>query len=363
MNRWLIELACRDYGFSGLKEVFDREDPDSTDLRQSKIGSSMEIDYSPFLHVLQDGKIWWRLEDAIKLGAGYLSVRDDEANLVPVLRANNNRVRANERTLLGEFSPEHYSETHPRILQRDDGRYVEADEFMNWLSQHISQTQSDIPFPSDLAREVKLASINSSREASPPSNFESLTIALEDWLGTSFADLPDALRQRVEREFFPMPWDSLSADERRSVALRLDYQRDPATERDRQFLWNSFARMRDLEKEIATWEGIATPTANELALKETRLVALRQELACTEKQQLQSRGDYYPGRKGTPDTQTKTKGHLDHDPQMQQRANEIAAEKKKETKRPITRDKVAKLLATELGMSVETVLRRIRKQW
>ncbi len=56
-------------------------------------------------------------------------------------------------------------------------------------------------------------------------------------------------------------------------------------------------------------------------------------------------------------------GHLNHDPEMQNRANQIAAERLAATGRPITRNKVAKLLAKELEMGEETVLRRIRKQW
>jgi hypothetical protein len=63
----------------------------------------MEVDYSPFLHVLKDGSIWWQLADAVKLGAGYLPLRDDHRNLTPVLRAQNHRVIANARTLLSEF--------------------------------------------------------------------------------------------------------------------------------------------------------------------------------------------------------------------------------------------------------------------
>jgi hypothetical protein len=59
------------------------------------------------------------------------------------------------------------------------------------------------------------------------SSFDSLALALEDWFDTPLADLPDALRKRVVQEFFPMPWDNLSADQRRSVALQLDYQHDP----------------------------------------------------------------------------------------------------------------------------------------
>ena len=72
------------------------------------------------------------------------------------------------------------------------------------------------------------------------SSFDSLTLALEDWFDTRLADLPDALRQRVLQEFSPMPWDKLSADQRRSVALQLDYQHDPATEKDRQKWWDFF---------------------------------------------------------------------------------------------------------------------------
>lgn len=68
------------------------------------------IDYSQFIHFLENGILWWRLEEAIKLGAGYLPVRDDEQNLNPVLRAKNNQIRANERTLLSEFNQDHYTE-------------------------------------------------------------------------------------------------------------------------------------------------------------------------------------------------------------------------------------------------------------
>ncbi|MGP1679228.1 MAG: hypothetical protein ACTS6J_19000 [Burkholderiales bacterium] len=63
----------------------------------------MITDYESFLHVAEDGRIWWLLKDAIKLGAGYPPVRDDERNLNPVLHAPNNRVSANERTLIGAF--------------------------------------------------------------------------------------------------------------------------------------------------------------------------------------------------------------------------------------------------------------------
>ncbi len=507
----------------------------------------MEIDYSPYLCVVQEGRLWWPVADAIKLGAGYLPVRDDEQNLTPVLRAKTNQVRANERTLLGAFNDDRLQIERPITVERDGVHFVDAGAFLDWLSTYLSGDQPGMSFPNELTRLVRTALAKSAAEAaSYPNGFESLTLALENHFETSLDQLPVALRQRVEREFFPMPWDSLSAEQRRSVALQVDYQHDPATEQDRKFWWSFFERMRDLEKQIATWEAIAAPTASELALRETRLAELRQELAGMKRPERPSRNDYSPERKSidgadgasstpsgspvryiaypkamalltkrlnaTPEelaawvfvghvdggitaslnaneldppkqfdycqciasennfdylsplmgcwfreeeiarfepadryitgkalierwsqqpaiqpeafirakiaesrlvdlhpitgfTQgsnpksstspplgialfalsdvedievedfgidkptdsdekvTKTKGHLNHDPQMQQRANEIAAEKMIETKRPVTRNKVGRLLAQELGMDEGTVIRRIRKQW
>lgn len=126
--------------------------------------------------------------------------------------------------------------------------------------------------------------------------FNALTFALEDWFDTDLSELPNALRQRVEREFFPMPWEKLSADKRRSVALQLDYQHDPATEQDQKFWWDFFERMDGLKKQLAEWEGVAAPTAAELATKEARLTELKLELARMDAQQRTARGDYYPVR-------------------------------------------------------------------
>ena len=45
------------------------------------------------------------------------------------------------------------------------------------------------------------------------SSFDSLTLALEAWFDTPLPYLPDALRERIVQEFFPMPW----RDEWRSI--------------------------------------------------------------------------------------------------------------------------------------------------
>ena len=127
--------------------------------------------------------------------------------------------------------------------------------------------------------------------------FDALTLALENWFDTPLCDLPETLRCRVEQEFPPMPWDSLSADQRRDVTLQLDYQDDPATEQDRKFWWDFFERIDSLKKQLAEWGVVATPTAAELALKETRLAQIKQELARLDAQKRLARGDYFPERK------------------------------------------------------------------
>lgn len=68
--------------------------------------------------------------------------------------------------------------------------------------------------------------------ASTPA-FESLEAALEGWFDRPLAELPDALRHRVETDYSPMPWDNVSPDNRRSVAAQWDYQNDPAFEDSR----------------------------------------------------------------------------------------------------------------------------------
>lgn len=126
--------------------------------------------------------------------------------------------------------------------------------------------------------------------------FDALSMALEEWFDRPLGDLPDALRQRVDREFSPMPWEQLTADQRRSVALQLDYQHDPATERGRQFWWDFFQRVDELKKQIVEWEAVGTPTAAELAKKEARLGELTHQLARMETQRSATSGDYVPGR-------------------------------------------------------------------
>jgi hypothetical protein len=99
------------------------------------------------------------------------------------------------------------------------------------------------------------------------------------WFDTPLCELPTNLQTRVLSDFFPEPWDSLSPNQRRSVAAQMDYQQDPATEADRKYWWDFFERQGALERRISEWERVATPTASELLRKETQLAELCRELA------------------------------------------------------------------------------------
>ncbi len=141
-----------------------------------------------------------------------------------------------------------------------------------------------------------MAKTRTPRATSPTTDqkFDRLALALDGCFDLNLKDIPKALQRRIEQEFFPNLWDQLSAEQRRSAALQLDYQNDPATEQERKYWWDFFVRMKELEQQIAQWEWAETPTASDMALKETRLKELRQELHRLGLQQRQGRGDFYP---------------------------------------------------------------------
>lgn len=244
----------------------------------------MTVDYSPFTNTLENGSIWWRLEDAVKLGDGYLPVRDDQKSLTTELRAESNQARVNERTLLAEFSQHHDIQSGLRLISREDGRYLEAGDFLNWLSQYISNIRTDISFPSSLAKAVREAYVNS--VSSHGAEFESLTNALQDNFSLKLSDLAPQARQRDDKDFFPMPWDALSEELRRMVAAPWDYQHDPAMEVDRQHWWDFYIGKDELEIQIHEWANVSCPTAGELDLKK-RLAQIKDELLNMEKKEAQ----------------------------------------------------------------------------
>lgn len=253
--------------------------------------------FEPYLHVTDDGCIWWPLKDAIRLGAGYCPLAEEHAVPETELRAPNQRVRANERTLIGAFSDVRLKIEQPMTFERDGIRYVDASAFLTWLSQYIAQTQAKIAFPDDLSSEVRYAKAQaaSSGRATAGTEFQSLTLALEAWFDRPGHALPDKLRRRMEQDFV-VPWDDLAPAQRRSVALQWDYQTDPATQAERKFWWDFYQKKDAIKRQIAKWEAVSAPAASDLALKEDRMEELRQELARMALQERQTGGDYYPAR-------------------------------------------------------------------
>lgn len=120
--------------------------------------TTTKTDYTAFARPAADGRIWWTLEDALKLGAGYLPMRDDTRNLTPRLIAPSQRVKANERDLLAAFQKNHFNLAVPRTVGDDgsnDAPLVDAALFLNWLSQYIAHSQADIGIPAELVRAVR----------------------------------------------------------------------------------------------------------------------------------------------------------------------------------------------------------------
>ncbi|CAH1387989.1 hypothetical protein [Candidatus Nitrotoga sp. M5] len=124
--------------------------------------------------------------------------------------------------------------------------------------------------------------------------FDSLILALEKWFDKPLSAIPREAQERIERDFRPMPWDAWSPDQRRSVAAQWDYRHDPATELERQYWWDLFCRKDALENQIREWEKAATPTASDLAQKETRLNELRKELGRMEQLGRQVQSHHIP---------------------------------------------------------------------
>ena len=111
------------------------------------------------------------------------------------------------------------------------------------------------------------------------SSFVHLTLALKGLFDKPLSALPEALRQRVKTEFCLIPWDELSAEDRRIVARQCDYPDDPETEQERRFWWKWAGRKEAIMAQVTEWEAVATPTALDLTEKQIQLAKLKQELA------------------------------------------------------------------------------------
>ena len=251
-------------------------------------------DYESYLSVW-DGAVWLLKENALRLGAGYLPVHDDKT-MAPKLLAPNEQAELNLLTLLGAFNDDRLTIERPRAYYAEgagtfdgDGfTYVEAVGFLNWLGQYITQTQAKeiaITFPSELARAVKKAKARA-QAAHPSANsetFDSLTIALDGQFDKPLEELPEALRQRVVREFFKVRWNKLAPEQRRCHAQTLDNRNNPDKKPEQQRLFQFYAelygKLQVARDKLAKWESVATPEASDLEKQEAHVEKWRREIA------------------------------------------------------------------------------------
>lgn len=125
-------------------------------------------------------------------------------------------------------------------------------------------------------------------------DFTFLAASVHNWLDMPLERLPEALADRVKREFFPNEWDALTPSQRLSISKQCDAQNDPARQAENLYWWNFAVRIDELGKHIAKWESKPAPTISELAQQETMLLELRAQLAAMETEF--KRGTYPPAK-------------------------------------------------------------------
>jgi hypothetical protein len=232
-------------------------------------------DFSEFLLLGPNGRVWWRLQDAFKLGAGFVPRRDDHVAMTSQLVPPNNRARANERGLLGAFHDSRHGIAAPQIAIRSDGNFVSAHDFLLWLGQHILKSGSSIAFPAEIAR--KVADVERSHNGAP--RYESWRARLENLYELPRASLPGEIVAPLKRDMFPFDWDELASEQRAGWAEQWDAQNDPARASEIQFWFDHCIRRGELESQIAEWKSKQANTVADTSTKENRLADLRAELS------------------------------------------------------------------------------------
>lgn len=84
---------------------------------------SKRINYTPWLQAHADGPIYWTLDDAHKLVAGWKPIEDDDKQLTPKLTATSNRAMVGQRNLIADF---HNGNTPCPVIQDEADPELEA---------------------------------------------------------------------------------------------------------------------------------------------------------------------------------------------------------------------------------------------
>lgn len=129
------------------------------------------------------------------------------------------------------------------------------------------------------------------------SDFDSLTLALEEWFDRLLGEFPEPLRKRAEQELSPLRWEELSPEQRRSAALQRDYQRDPATEQERKDWWTFFHRMDELEAELQRQRPGDRVNLDDLLFGTGPLKDVRDQIRRMKVREQRAKAEYYPQRR------------------------------------------------------------------
>jgi len=242
-------------------------------------------EFSEFLLLGPNGRVWWRLEDAFRLGAGFTPQKDDQQNLTSKLVAPDNRAKANERGLLGAYHDKQNGIDAPQVARRGDGNFVSAQDFLLWLGEYLLNANSSMAFPAELARNVD----NAEQSHYGKKAYQSWQASLVGLVDSPFASLPSEMAATLREDIFPFDWDVLAPDQRVSWAIQWDARHDPARAGENQFWWRHHIRQSELEAQIAEWESKKATSVLEQSAKEARLVALKTELSGMKKTAQQTR--------------------------------------------------------------------------
>lgn len=96
-------------------------------------------------------------------------------------------------------------------------------------------------------------------------------------------DLSPELRSLVDEQYFPIPWDMLTAAQREDLAQQLDHLNDPTHQYVREYWFEFVAEKQKLDEQIAEWTAQQTRTITEAITKEERLEDLHAEMRALEK--------------------------------------------------------------------------------
>jgi hypothetical protein len=214
--------------------------------------------YDSYLTVSNNGEVWLPLGIARKLVAGYQPLDDGTGFTPPSADA-----RANDIELMAAWRNAPLSLSRPETIERDDGSFVNFKEYLFWVERCNEGISLDIRPPRELWQ-LFLAKL-ANWTASIDGPFESLELALVEWFDTAFEELPELLQQRVERDFFPVPWGLLNSEQRRYRACWWDAGHDPTHAEIRQRQWDWTTEFSKNEQEIRELTLKATLTASEKA--------------------------------------------------------------------------------------------------